>query len=390
MVRPTLARARELAARVRNAVRARSYAGSTTPMRLLPTGGVALYFATDPVNLYQFEQWRRPLEELSERIGVFVIVDRPDTGSAVHSQTSLPVTFARSSVELERLVADRDVRVVLYANQVEPNFRMLRFGRAVHVQLGHGESDKDSSVSHQHQAYDVTFVGGEVGRERLSVLRNFDVSSRTQLVGRPQLDYSYPGGPPWAAGDGIRVFYAPTWEGARPAIRYGSLVSHGAELVEALLADPEIRIIYRPHPRTGTGSAAHTAADTAIRRRLRTAGDRAWIDVEEYGWQWGFADACVTDVSAVAYDWLATGKPLVVTKPIEAAAYLPPSPLLQTLPLLPAGDAGRIRDTLREAGLGSGPPPAVLERLRYAYFGDVADRASTRRFESAVLELAAR
>ena len=46
----------------------------------LAAGGVAVFFATDPANLYQFEQWRRPLEALARRIGVFVIVDRPDTG----------------------------------------------------------------------------------------------------------------------------------------------------------------------------------------------------------------------------------------------------------------------------------------------------------------------
>ena len=46
---------------------------------------------------------------------------------------------------------------------------------------------------------------------------------------------------------GLRVWYAPTWEGDRPSIAYGSLASHGVAIIEALLADPSIRIIYRPH-----------------------------------------------------------------------------------------------------------------------------------------------
>ena len=52
-----------------------------------------------------------------------------------------------------------------------------------------------------------------------------------------------------------RVWYAPTWEGDRPSIAYGSLASHGVAIIEALLADPSVRVIYRPHPRTGYASA---------------------------------------------------------------------------------------------------------------------------------------
>jgi hypothetical protein len=384
---PLPARARELLARVRNAAAASAYARRTSPVATLPTDGVAVFFATDPSNLYQFQQWRRPLEELSERIGTFVIVDRPDTGAAVQLESRLPVAFARGSAALEDLVSRCGVRVVLYLNQVEPNFRMLRFGAPVHVQIGHGESDKGGSVSNQHKAYDVTLVGGPAGRDRLATLRGFDADARTRLIGRPQLDYDYPGAPPWPTGSGWRVFYAPTWEGDRPSIAYGSLVSHGVTMVDALLADPEVRLIYRPHPRTGTASTAHARADRAIRQRLRAARDRHLIDQGEYGWQWAFAEACVTDVSAVASDWLATGKPLVVTAP-AAGAHRPDSPLLDRLPLLEPDQAGSVLDRLRAAGPGESSPTLEMAELRQYYFGEVADRASTRHFQDAILELA--
>jgi hypothetical protein len=148
-----------------------------------------------------------------------------------------------------------------------------------------------------------------------------------------------------------------------------------------------VRLIYRPHPRTGTASAAHARADRAIRQRLKAAGDRHLIDQGEYGWQWAFADACVTDVSAVAYDWLATGKPLVVTAP-AAGAHQPDSPLLDRLPLLEADQTGNVLDRLREAGLGRSSPALDMAELRQCYFGDVAGRASTTRFQAAILELA--
>lgn len=354
---------------------------------IIPNGAVALYFATGPENFYQFELWRRPLERLADLRPVFVIVDRPDTGERVLGATPLPVAFARGSAALEELVDERDVRVVLYVNQVESNFRMLRFADPVHIQIGHGESDKAPSVSNQHKAYDLVFVGGPAGQERLgSGLRGFDAGQRTVPIGRPQLDHDYPGAPDWARDERLRVWYAPTWEGDRPSLAYGSLASHGLGIVEALLSDPLIRVIYRPHPRTGLMSPAHAAADRKIRSLLAQDGARHVIDDGSYGWQWKFADACVTDISAVAYDWLATGKPLVITAPVAVKAYRPRSALLERLPQLRAEDAGRVVSWLHALGLGLDQPAKdgrLVELARY-YFGETADQASSRRFAAAI------
>jgi CDP-Glycerol:Poly(glycerophosphate) glycerophosphotransferase len=256
---------------------------------------------------------------------------------------------------------------------------MLRFAAPVHIQIGHGESDKGGSISNQHKAYDLTFVGGEAGRDRLQrSLRGFDAAARTVGIGRPQLDHDYPGAPDWADGTGLRVWYAPTWEGDRPSIAYGSLASHGVAIIDALLAAEDVRIIYRPHPRIGRASGEHARADKIIRNRLAQAGDRHLVDEGEYGWQWAFADACITDISAVAYDWLATGKPLVITEPENRAAYRPPSPLLEKLPLLHADEVGSVVDRVRAA-----PDPQLAELMRY-YFGQVADGASSQRFAAAI------
>ena len=172
-------------ARLRNELRARDFADRAGANGMVPNGGVAVFFATGPENLYQFEQWRRPLERLAERLPVFVIIDRADTGERLLQTTSLPLAFARGSAPLESLVEERDVRVVLYLNQVEANFRMLRFAAPVHIQLGHGESDKGSSISNQHKAYDLTFVGGAAGSDRLgAALRDFD-AGRAHRPDRP-------------------------------------------------------------------------------------------------------------------------------------------------------------------------------------------------------------
>jgi hypothetical protein len=379
----TIGPVRQATSLLRNRLAGPAFAGRARERGAVPDSAVAVFFATGPENFYQFEQWRLPLEHLALQRPVFLIVDRPDTGDLVLQGSSLPLAFSRGSRALEELVTDRDVRVVLYLNQIEANFRMLRFPSPVHIQIGHGESDKGGSISNQHKAYDLTFVGGDAGRDRLDrALRGFDATERTLAVGRPQLDYSYPGAPPWPRESGLRVWYAPTWEGDRPSIAYGSLASHGVAIIEALLADPSIRVIYRPHARTGYASPQHRDADRTVRGLLAKAGNRHFIDRESYGWQWDFADACITDISAVAYDWLATGKPLVITEP-SPSAYRPASPLLHALPLLGAAEA---RDVVSRIRALQGDPAATdqLRGLTYHYFGDVSAQQSTKRFEDAI------
>jgi hypothetical protein len=375
---------RTASTRAANQVAGPRFAERAARRSRVPDGAVAVFFSGGPENLYQFEQWRRPLEELAAHLPVVVVVERPDTGQEILRISSLPVTFARGSRALEDLVVGRDVRVVLYLDQLEANFRVLRFASPVHVQIGHGESDKISSASNQHKAYDLVLVGGPAGSDRLqTALRGFDAATRTVQVGRPQLDHRYPGAPDWAPGSGRRVWYAPTWEGDRPSLAYGSLASHGVALVEALLAEGDVRVLYRPHPRAGLASPVHRAADRRIRDLLGSAGDRHLVDVGPYGWQWAFADACVTDISAVAYDWLGTGKPLVITEPAPTA-YRPASPLLDRLPLLAAGQAGEVVAALEDLGLGRGGRDAGLEELSRYYFGVTEERASTARFLAAI------
>lgn len=377
--------AREGTRQVTNRLRRRSFARRCRRPDQIPPGSLAVFFAAGPENVYQLEHWRGPLEQLHRTRPVFVIVNRPDTGSKVLAATSLPVAFAPGSVALEELVRTTRVPVVMYANHVELNFRMLRFASPVHVYLGHGESDKDSSVSNQNKAYDRVFVAGEAAERRIvSHLRGFD-ASRVRRVGRPQLDHAYAGAPDWADDGATRVLYAPTWEGDRPSMGYGSLDTHGVAMMRQLIGDPRWRVVYRPHPRSGFNSASYAAADAEIRRLLTADGDRHLVDTGEYGWQWDFADVCITDMSSVAYDWLSTGKPLVVTTPASEQAFVAESILMQQAPTIAVSGADGIADVL--TALLEDPAAGGLDdSLAEHYFGVTTGGASTERFHAAVDE----
>ena len=73
----------------------------------------------------------------------------------------------------------------------------------------------------------------------------------------------------------------------------------------------------------------------------------------------------------------------MITAP-AVTAFRPPSPLLDRLPLLAAGEAGQVRSVLTARGLGGSAADGGLEELTRYYFGETADRASTARFLAAV------
>jgi hypothetical protein len=373
--------ARRLRVEASNWWRADSTAAAAERVRPLPDRPVAVFFAGGPVELYQLTEWVAVLEHLDARVPLAVVCTRADGARAAMRVARLPVRLAKGAPDLERLVRDNEVRGVLYVNHLERNFRMLRFSQPVHVYLGHGESDKDSSVSNQNKAYDFAFVAGEAGRDRLArALHHYDAQVRALIVGRPQLDHAPSGALVLPPDERVTVLYAPTWEGDRRGMAYGSVASHGAALVRSLVEDGGFRVLYRPHPRAGTMSPGYRRAHLEVRRLLEDDG-HVVDDSSPWGWQREVADVCVTDVSSVAYDWLATRRPLLVTEP-QADATIPESRLLAVVPRLAASEAARapevVRSVLREM-------PDGWDDLVHHYVGDTTPGAATRRFEETVL-----
>ncbi len=368
---------------VANRMRAPAYAKSVLAVDDVPERSAVVYFAAIPEEIYQLEQWQYPLQTLGERHPVVVLVTRPDIGRLVEEHTPFPVLFAPRGAQLEQLVHERRPAVILYVNHREPNFRMLRYEQVSHVYLGHGESDKGASASHQNMAYDYCPVAGEAGQERLAeALPLFDVAVRAPIIGRPQLDspdrVAAMARPANVSETSRRtVLYAPTWEGGLPSMAFGTVVSHGRAIVESLLADPDVRLIYRPHPLTGSLDPAHAAADHDLRARISSAGEPHIVDTGSYGWALDAADAAIVDISSVAYDWLSTGKPMVITAPADERARPTSSELLDVAPRLTAKSAGQADAIVR--GLARGPDPRWTQLVR-RHFGDTSPGASTASF----------
>lgn len=355
---------------------------------------VAVYFADGPVNLYQMRQWYAPLAALAAEHPVAIITRSPGATLALLDEAPVPVVYCRSVLDLERFVARFEPRMVLYVNQNMKNFQMFRYGRMWHVFINHGESDKMYMTTNQFKAYDYALVAGQAALDRLGrKLWDFDVERRALPIGRPQADH-FAGDLPYPADDRTVVLYAPTWEGDRPAAAYGSIASHGRALSEAVLASPAHRLVYRPHPRSGVLSREYRAAHEQIVAAIAAANAadptavHVYDDGPDLGWQLAAADVAVTDISAMVYDRLATGKPILVARPASPDADVDETGFLGAADWLRAEDAG---DILARVGRALDDPNARADLAHWAqhYFGDTTPGAATARFHAAIEHLSA-
>ena len=91
-------------------------------------------------------------------------------------------------------------------------------------------------------------------------------------IGRPQLAGVHTFGAT-APDRPFTVLYAPTWEGWLDDDPYHtSLVLMGERIVKGVLATPRVRLIYKPHPLTGSRSKEAKAVHDRLVSLIRAAG----------------------------------------------------------------------------------------------------------------------
>jgi hypothetical protein len=163
---------------------------------------------------------------------------------------------------------------------------MLRVPTMKHVFIGHGDSDKIASVNPFSKVYDEVWTAGRAGRDRYAIA---DVGIRDEdivEVGRPQLAPIEKGagaseGSSGGAADGRipTILYAPTWEGWDDNPGNTSLLLAGENIVKKLVAaEPPVRVLYKPHPFTGTRSPKAGAAHRRITALIKKAAEQRAAD----------------------------------------------------------------------------------------------------------------
>lgn len=357
---------------------------------------VLAYFPDDPTRIYQLLQWIPVLERLHEEHPVGIVTRDPETAEMCEERTALPVHLAPAFHELTELYAELGAKVVLYCNNSMRNFQSLIDHRMLHVHINHGESDKQSMASNNAKAYDRVFVAGEAAVQRHEVsLLEFDTAKLVR-TGRPQLDLRPD--PLLGATTRRTVLYAPTWEGDADYNDYTSVDVFGPAIVRSILAVPDVRLVYKPHPKVTTsltpaisdGHREMLALLADAVRREPDAGHEA-ITVGDILAVMPDCDAMVTDVSSVGLDWLylRTEKPIFITDRHHDGERL-----RQEVPVSRCADV--LDDTtladltaLLAARLEHDEHHLARVAMRHHYFDDLAVGESTVRFLDAVGELVA-
>ncbi|RAX48478.1 CDP-glycerol--glycerophosphate glycerophosphotransferase [Arthrobacter sp. AQ5-05] len=355
----------------------------------IPVAGDVVVYFSDVVNkAYQLEQWIPTLEKLHELHRVVLVFRKVPTMRHFRKLTDLPKIYVRRLDDLVNFYDFNDFRLCLYVNNGMANFQSLSASRPVHVHVNHGESDKLSMVSNQAKAYDKIFVAGPAAVERhKAVLLDFDLD-KLLSVGRPQLDSQFESELP--AFTGKTVMYAPTWEGENDANNYTSMDLFGESIIEALVALPDTRVIYKPHPRiltstTAAVASAHTRISEILEEHNAAGAQHVIAEAQNILALFEDIEALVTDVSSVGLDflYLHPEKPLILTDRRNDLEKLNREvPVSRACPVINDSTQAPLLASMA-THLNAAPSEERLQ-MRAFYFGDRQRGSSTTDFIAAI------
>ncbi|GAB2627328.1 hypothetical protein GCM10027168_68830 [Streptomyces capparidis] len=230
---------------------------------------IGLYFSGGQSSAYQANMWLSTLASLDGRP---LIVLRERFMVQKIDATDVPIICIPKVAHLMNL-EHSTLKVLLHPANSGKTSQVLRIPSIKHAFINHGESDKLSSCNPYAKAYDEVWVAGQAARERYA-LADIGVDDRDVVeVGRPQLApiEPYRGAP---EGEFTTVLYAPTWEGWTDDPGNTSIILAGENVVRELLADPGVRLLYKPHPMTGSVDPRAGRANERIKAMVAAANAR--------------------------------------------------------------------------------------------------------------------
>jgi hypothetical protein len=230
---------------------------------------VGMYFSGGSTSAYQANMW---LSTLSKLDGKPLIVLRERFMVQKIDATDVPIICFPKVATMFSLETST-LKMLLHPANAAKTSQVLRIPTIKHAFINHGESDKLSSCNPYAKAYDEVWVAGPAARDRYQ-LADIGVEDKDVVeVGRPQLSPILPfSGAP--TGPYTTVLYAPTWEGWDGNPGNTSVVLAGENIVRELLADPGVRLLYKPHPMTGSQDPRAGAANERIKAMILAANTK--------------------------------------------------------------------------------------------------------------------
>lgn len=269
---------------------------------------VALYIAGPEDAAYQVNQWLPVLEKIP--LKSLIVTRNKGIFNGLY-KTQLPVIYARRAGDVEKLLECMPgLQIILYPANPQQNAQMLRHLEYQHVFINHGESDKIVNQSKFLRAYDKLFLAGELSARRLADANLNIRDEQISFVGRPQAELALNR---IAEQEKIEtILYAPTWEGFVEEANYSSVNESGWKMLVSLVKLKRYRVMFKPHPYTGTRSKSVKHYLGKMLAVCKTNGVEVFDEKVNIHDCMNKSDLLITDISSVLNDYLVTNKPLVL------------------------------------------------------------------------------
>lgn len=272
-----------------------------------------LYFSDDVDKMYQLHQWLPVIEELCKTVQVTILLRSYKLYELfINRGYSLDIRYIHTIDDLISFYDSKNVKSILYVNNGFKNFQSLMYNKSYHIHINHGESEKSCMHSNQAKAYDFVFTAGMAGTDRyLNNLINCP-SEKFVEIGRPQLEYIVQSDVELDESR-IKVMYAPTWAATHDSMNYSSVATYGETIVQKILENESLQLIYKPHPSIGKSCRKEKAAHSRILGLIREHEFAFYNENESTDSLFSLVDIAIFDNTSVAIDYLYFDKPFLVT-----------------------------------------------------------------------------
>ncbi|HVJ38751.1 MAG TPA: methyltransferase domain-containing protein [Stenotrophomonas sp.] len=281
----------------------------------------------------------------------------------------VPVALVKESADVDALIAAYpSLRGFYYVANTANNNLFLRCSGGRHIFLGHGDSDKSSSMNRGFKAYDEVYVAGQAHIDRFA-RADFDASGlRFRIIGRPDGAALLDAADRATAAPARRVVYIPTWEGYVAEQDYSSLAL-APDLLRAAHACGGLPIVAKLHPLTGAARASLVDIDQRIAAQLSLpAAALQFLDRHGKLTDLLAPDAVfVCDISATVSECLALDRPIFVYVPQDRPIRVASSHMNHADYAYTFSTAAEFGDKLARV-LGGDDPLAAARRQAREYF----------------------
>lgn len=250
----------------------------------------------------------------------FIVVARlMDTyETLLREYPDVPVSLVSTPADVDTLLhAFPSLRGFFYVANTANNNLFLRCSGGHHVFLGHGDSDKSSSMNRAFKAYDEIYVAGQAHIDRFANAE-FDTTGLSfRIIGRPDNQHVVAQAEA-PTGRVARLIYLPTWEGYCGEQDYSSL-SIARELLASAYRVSGLPVVGKLHPLTGSEKSKYQTIDTDLSHSIGLpASALSFVDRRSKLTKLLAPDAIfVCDISAAVSECLALDRPIFVYVPAD-------------------------------------------------------------------------